>query len=57
MLFLKYSTKDIQERIEQLYPIELRLQAKKGINNCLLIGFNNDPSSYKSKKNNLKTNY
>jgi len=37
MLFLKYSTKDIQERIEQLYPIELRLQAKKGINNCLLI--------------------
>ncbi|WP_430399781.1 bifunctional UDP-N-acetylmuramoyl-tripeptide:D-alanyl-D-alanine ligase/alanine racemase [Flavobacterium sp.] len=37
MLFLKYSTKDIKERIEQLYPIELRLQAKKGINNCLLI--------------------
>ena len=37
MLYLKYEIKDIQERIQQLYPIELRLQAKKGINNCLLI--------------------
>ncbi|WP_320814672.1 bifunctional UDP-N-acetylmuramoyl-tripeptide:D-alanyl-D-alanine ligase/alanine racemase [Flavobacterium sp.] len=37
MLYLKYEIKHIQERVQQLYPIELRLQAKKGINNCLLI--------------------
>jgi alanine racemase len=37
MLYLNYSTNDIHERVGQLYPIELRLQAKKGINNCLLI--------------------
>jgi alanine racemase len=37
MLFLGEEIAFIQHRISELYPVELRLQAKKGINNCLVI--------------------
>ena len=37
MLFLGEKIAFIQNRVAELYPIELRLQAKKGINNCLVI--------------------
>lgn len=37
LLHFEYQVKDIQKRIEELYPIELRLQVKKGINNCSVI--------------------
>lgn len=37
MLFLGEEIAFIQKRVSELYPIELRLQAKKGINNCLVI--------------------
>ena len=37
MLFLGEEIAFIQNRVAELYPIELRLQAKKGINNCLVI--------------------
>ena len=34
MLFLGEEIAFIQNRVAELYPVELRLQAKKGINNC-----------------------
>ncbi len=37
MLLLDYSVEIIQHRIELLYPVELRLQLKDGLNNCTLI--------------------
>ena len=37
LLFLGEEIAFIQSRVAELYPIELRLQAKKGINNCLVI--------------------
>ncbi|WP_445718364.1 bifunctional UDP-N-acetylmuramoyl-tripeptide:D-alanyl-D-alanine ligase/alanine racemase [Flavobacterium sp.] len=37
MLFLNEEISFIQKRVGELYPVELRLQAKKGINNCLVI--------------------
>ncbi len=37
LLFLKIDISYIQKRSEALYPVELRLQAKKGIHNCLVI--------------------
>lgn len=37
MLFLGEDVSFIQKRVSELYPVELRLQAKKGINNCLVI--------------------
>ena len=37
MLFLGEEIAFIQNRVSELYPVELRLQAKKGINNCLVI--------------------
>lgn len=37
MLFLGEEITFIQKRVSELYPIELRLQAKKGINNCMVI--------------------
>ena len=37
LLFLNFSTKKIKELIKTLFPVEIRLQAKKGLNNCLLI--------------------
>jgi alanine racemase len=37
MLFLGEEIAFIQDQISKLYAVELRLQAKKGINNCLVI--------------------
>ena len=37
MLVLAYDISVIQERIKKLYAVELRLQVKKGINNCSII--------------------
>ncbi|NJM78422.1 MAG: bifunctional UDP-N-acetylmuramoyl-tripeptide:D-alanyl-D-alanine ligase/alanine racemase [Flavobacterium sp.] len=49
LLYLKVNPKHIQERIKNLYPVEIRLQAKKGINNCILIddSFSSDYQSLK----------
>ena len=49
LLYLKVSISTITERISKLYNIEIRLQAKKGINNCLLIddSFSSDYQSLK----------
>ncbi len=49
LLYLKASISNIKERISKLYNIEIRLQAKKGINNCLLIddSFSSDYQSLK----------
>lgn len=47
--YLKTDTSVIKERISKLYNIEIRLQAKKGINNCLLID-----DSYSSDYQSLK---
>lgn len=49
LLFLKYDISIIVERIQNLYPVELRLQVKKGINNCTLID-----DSYSSDYQSLK---
>lgn len=37
LLVMKYSIETIQARIKKLYAVELRLQVKKGINNCSII--------------------
>jgi alanine racemase len=49
LLYLKTDILIIKERISKLYNIEIRLQAKKGINNCLLIddSFSSDYQSLK----------
>lgn len=49
LLYLKTDISVIKERISKLYNIEIRLQAKKGINNCLLIddSFSSDYQSLK----------
>lgn len=49
LLYLNVATKQIQERVSYLYAVEIRLQAKKGINNCLLIddSFSSDYQSLK----------
>jgi alanine racemase len=49
LLLLKYDASIIAERIQNLYPVELRLQVKKGINNCSLID-----DSYSSDYQSLK---
>jgi len=49
LLYLNYDSKVIAERIKNLYPVELRLQVKKGINNCSLID-----DSYSSDYQSLK---
>jgi alanine racemase len=49
LLYLEYDAKTIQSRIELLYPIEMRLKVKKGINNCSLID-----DSYSSDFQSLK---
>ena len=49
LLYLNYDTNTIAERIKNLYPVELRLQVKKGINNCSLID-----DSYSSDYQSLK---
>jgi alanine racemase len=47
LLLLKYSVEEIQKRILQLKQVEMRLQLKKGMNNCTLINdsYSNDISS------------
>lgn len=49
LLYLEMSQETIITRISQLYAVEIRLQAKKGINNCLLIddSFSSDYQSLK----------
>lgn len=37
MLFMSYDIQTIQARIPKLYAVELRLEVKKGINNCSII--------------------
>jgi Alr-MurF fusion protein len=49
LLYLKYDTKTIQDRIQLLFPIEMRLKVKDGINNCSLID-----DSYSSDFQSLK---
>lgn len=49
LLYLEISVNKIQDRVANLYPVEIRLQAKKGINNCVLIddSFSSDYQSLK----------
>jgi len=49
LLFLNYEIPVIQQRIKMLYPIELRLQVKDGINGCTIIddAYNSDYQSLK----------
>lgn len=49
LVYLKVDNATIQERVANLYAVEIRLQAKKGINNCLLIddSFSSDYQSLK----------
>jgi alanine racemase len=49
MLYLGYSAEIIANRIATLYPLELRLQVKSGINNCTIIddSYNSDYQSLK----------
>lgn len=49
LVYLKVDFYVIQKRIAELYAVEIRLQAKKGINNCLLIddSFSSDYQSLK----------
>lgn len=49
LLYFDYSLEDIQERVSMLYPIEMRLKVKKGINNTTLID-----DSYSSDFQSLK---
>jgi len=49
LLYLKYNLETIQERIIQLFPIEMRLKVKKGIYNTTLID-----DSYSSDFQSLK---
>ncbi|MGZ9674732.1 bifunctional UDP-N-acetylmuramoyl-tripeptide:D-alanyl-D-alanine ligase/alanine racemase [Flavobacterium sp. GNP001] len=49
LLHLKYDTATIQERMAMLYPVEMRLKVKNGINNCSLID-----DSYSSDYQSLK---
>lgn len=49
MLHFEYSEKVIQDRIAGLYPVELRLQVKDGINGCTIID-----DSYSSDYQSLK---
>lgn len=49
LLYLKYDEKTIQNRMELLYPVEMRLKVKNGINNCSIID-----DSYSSDFQSLK---
>ncbi|MBP9793378.1 MAG: bifunctional UDP-N-acetylmuramoyl-tripeptide:D-alanyl-D-alanine ligase/alanine racemase [Flavobacterium sp.] len=49
MLYLKYSQETIQERMSELYPVEMRLKVKNGNYNCTLID-----DSYSSDFQSLK---
>ncbi|MNX55325.1 Alanine racemase [compost metagenome] len=49
LLYLEYDEKTIQNRMELLYPVEMRLKVKNGINNCSIIddSYNSDFQSLK----------
>ena len=49
LLYFKYDIKTIQNRMQMLYPIEMRLKVKNGINNCTIID-----DSYSSDFQSLK---
>ena len=49
LLYFKYEKKTIQNRMELLYPVEMRLKVKNGINNCSIID-----DSYSSDFQSLK---
>ncbi len=49
LLYFKYDAQTIQGRMELLYPIEMRLKVKNGINNCSIID-----DSYSSDFQSLK---
>lgn len=49
LLYFGYDTKTIQQRIANLYPVEMRLQVKNGINHCTVID-----DSYSSDYQSLK---
>ncbi|MBG6109277.1 alanine racemase [Flavobacterium sp. CG_9.10] len=49
LLYFKYDQTTIQNRIELLYPVEMRLKVKNGINNCSIID-----DSYSSDFQSLK---
>ncbi|WP_306352093.1 bifunctional UDP-N-acetylmuramoyl-tripeptide:D-alanyl-D-alanine ligase/alanine racemase [Flavobacterium sp. '19STA2R22 D10 B1'] len=49
LLHFKYDQKTIQERLHNLYPVEMRLQVKNGIHNCTIID-----DSYSSDYQSLK---
>jgi Alr-MurF fusion protein len=48
MLKLNYDLEVIVERLGKLQPVEMRLQQKKGVNNCYIINdsYSNDPYSF-----------
>ncbi|MDN3675634.1 bifunctional UDP-N-acetylmuramoyl-tripeptide:D-alanyl-D-alanine ligase/alanine racemase [Flavobacterium branchiarum] len=49
LLYLKYDSATIQNRMHLLYPVEMRLEVKTGINNCSIID-----DSYSSDFQSLK---
>lgn len=49
LLYFKYDETTIQNRMELLYPVEMRLKVKNGINNCSLVD-----DSYSSDFQSLK---
>ncbi len=55
LLLLKYPLPEIQKKLLQLIQVDMRLQLKKGINNCTIINdsYSNDPSSLRIALNYL----
>ncbi|RZJ54682.1 MAG: bifunctional UDP-N-acetylmuramoyl-tripeptide:D-alanyl-D-alanine ligase/alanine racemase [Flavobacterium sp.] len=49
LLYFKYDSETIQNRVQMLYPVEMRLEVKNGINNCSIID-----DSYSSDFQSLK---
>lgn len=47
LLELNFNTEKIQQRIQQLLPVEMRMQLKKAVNNCAVLNdsYSNDISS------------
>ena len=56
LLLLNIPTKKIQQKLLQLQPIDMRMQLKKGINNCSILNdsYSNDLSSLNIALNYLK---
>ncbi|OMQ08507.1 bifunctional UDP-N-acetylmuramoyl-tripeptide:D-alanyl-D-alanine ligase/alanine racemase [[Flexibacter] sp. ATCC 35103] len=49
LLYFKYDSETIQNRVQNLYPVQMRLEVKNGINNCSIID-----DSYSSDFQSLK---